>query len=278
MPAESPVGKALWFIESHLAGEINLQCVAEGAGVSRFHLSRAFSYVIGMPVMVYVRGRRLSEAAKTLAAGAPDILAIALDSGYSSHEAFTRAFREYFGITPDSARTEAGLANLKLLEPIRMEATLTTIAAPRIEQSKPMLIAGLSERYTDETSVRIPAQWQRFTPWLGNIPGQVGNVAYGVICNTDEDGNTEYITGVEVAGFSGLPKEFTHLRLPARKYAVFFHAGHISTIRATWAGIWNQKQANGMQIADAPSFERYDERFDPATGNGGVEIWVPVAG
>jgi AraC family transcriptional regulator len=27
---------------------------------------------------------------------------------------------------------------------------------------------------------------------------------------------------------------------------------------------------------DAPNFERYDEKFDPATGNGGLEIWVPV--
>ena len=31
-----------------------------------------------------------------------------------------------------------------------------------------------------------------------------------------------------------------------------------------------------MKAADAPSFERYDEKFDPSTGNGGLEIWVPV--
>jgi AraC family transcriptional regulator len=29
-------------------------------------------------------------------------------------------------------------------------------------------------------------------------------------------------------------------------------------------------------VADAPNFERYDEKFDGATGNGGLEIWVPV--
>jgi AraC family transcriptional regulator len=29
-------------------------------------------------------------------------------------------------------------------------------------------------------------------------------------------------------------------------------------------------------VADAPSFERYDEKFDPSTGNGGLEFWVPV--
>jgi AraC family transcriptional regulator len=31
-----------------------------------------------------------------------------------------------------------------------------------------------------------------------------------------------------------------------------------------------------MCVADAPNFERYEETFDPATGNGGLEIWVPV--
>jgi len=43
-------------------------------------------------VMRYVRGRQLTEAARCLASGAPDILAIALEAGYGSHEAFTRAF------------------------------------------------------------------------------------------------------------------------------------------------------------------------------------------
>ena len=28
--------------------------------------------------------------------------------------------------------------------------------------------------------------------------------------------------------------------------------------------------------ADAPNFERYDEKFDPSTGDGGLEIWIPV--
>ena len=31
-----------------------------------------------------------------------------------------------------------------------------------------------------------------------------------------------------------------------------------------------------LKVADAPNFERYDDKFDPATGNGGLEIWVPV--
>ncbi len=38
----SPVGKALWFIERHFAGDLTLEDIANAAGVSRFHLTRAF--------------------------------------------------------------------------------------------------------------------------------------------------------------------------------------------------------------------------------------------
>ena len=66
-------------------------------------------------------------------------------------------------------------------------------------------------------------------------------------------------------------------RIPDRKYAVFTYREHISTIRRSVAAIRNLwLPASGFKVADAPNFERYDERFDPLTGNGGFEIWVPV--
>jgi AraC family transcriptional regulator len=100
----NPVEKALWYIESHFADEISLDDVARVAGVSRFHLVRAFQAATGRPVMRHVRGRRLTEAARVLADGAPDILAVALDAGYGSHEAFTRGFRDQFGLPPEAVR------------------------------------------------------------------------------------------------------------------------------------------------------------------------------
>jgi AraC family transcriptional regulator len=95
----NPAERALWYIESHFARDISLDDVASVGGVTRYHMTRAFAAMTGMPVMAYARARRLSEAAKVLAKGAPDILAVALDAGYGSHEAFTRAFRDQFGIT-----------------------------------------------------------------------------------------------------------------------------------------------------------------------------------
>ena len=272
----SVTSKALWYIETHLREELSLETIADAVNVSRFHLSRAFPVSIGNSLTGYLRARRLSEAAKTLAQGAPDILAIALDTGYGSHEAFTRAFRQYFGLTPDQLRAQASLTELKLQEPIRMDqATITSLASPRVVESGALLIFGLSERW--KSNAAIPEQWSRFLPHFGHIPGQVGNVAYGVICNSDDSGHYDYVCGVEVTEFPAHPPEFVRMRIPPQTYAVFEHRDHVSTIAATWKAIWEQALASsGHQAADGPAFERYGEEFDSRTGLGGVGIWVPV--
>ncbi len=274
----NPVGKALWFIEAHLGDGASLADIAGVSGVSRYQLLRAFGAATGHSVMRYVRGRRLTEAARVLAAGAPDILPVALDVGYGSHEAFTRAFRDQFGLTPEAVRERRHLDNLPLVEAIRMdESLIVKLDPPRFEAGRTLLVAGLGERYSFETNHGIPLQWQRFMPYMGNVPGQVGHVTYGVCCNSDSAGNFEYIAGVEVSSFDDLPAEFSRVRIPAQRYAVFTHRDHISAMRGTVYTIWNQwLPASGCQVADAPDFERYDDRFDPQSGTGEVEIWLPL--
>src|SRR4051794_40020644 len=257
------VAKALWFIESHFNQDVTLDEVSGAAGVSRYHMSRVFGLATGCSVIRYVRGRRLTEAARALAGGAPDILAVALAAGYGSHEAFTRAFRDQFGLTPEALRARGNLNDIKIMEPIKMDETLlTNLAPPRLETRKPFLVAGLSERCNSETSAGIPAQWQRFSPHLGNIPGQVGNTGYGVLFNGDDAGNIEYMCAVEVSEFSKVPSELTRLRVPEQRYAVFTQTDHITTIRRTWYTIWNKLlPESGYQSAGGPEFERYGEKF-----------------
>ena len=126
------VKKALWYIESHSAGPLTLGEVAEASGLSRFHLARVFPAVTGYPVFGYLRARRLTEAARELANGAPDILSVALDAGYGSHEAFTRAFRDLVGLTPEEVRARRRLDDLSLVEPIRMSDVPAVDLAPPI--------------------------------------------------------------------------------------------------------------------------------------------------
>jgi len=272
------VAKALWYIESHFAEEISLEDIAAKGGVSRFHMSRAFGLATGRSVMRYVRGRRLTEAARTLSLGAPNILSIALDAGYGSHEAFTRAFRDQFGVTPEAVRQRGDLHNLELVEPIKMtESGTVALEEPRREAGAALLIAGLRVRYSNETIAGIPMQWQRFGPFIGSISDRIGGMAYGVCCDFDESGQFDYVCGVAVSSLIGLPAELSGVRIPPRHYLVFCHRGHVSGIHATWQAIMNRwLPESGLRMANAPNFERYAEDFDANTGLGGVEIWVPI--
>ena len=272
------VEKALWFIEANPVVALTLDDVARHAGLSRFYLARAFEAATGFPVMRYVRARRLTAAARALAAGAPDILAVALGAGYASHEAFTRAFRDHFATTPEAVRARASLADLPLLEAIDMTMPAALpLQQPRLINAPLMLVAGIGQRFTVASIAGIPQVWDRFGPHIGDMPHEVAGIAWGVCANNDDDGSFDYIAGVEVRSFDGVAAEFSRIRIPAHRYAIFRHDDHIATIRATMAAIWQDwLPAAGLTPADAPCLERYDQRFDGCTGTGGMEIWVPV--
>jgi AraC family transcriptional regulator len=272
------VAKALWYIESHFAMEISLEDVAAAGDVSRFHMSRAFGLATSRPVMRHVRGRRLTEAARALSRGAPDILGVALDAGYGSHEAFTRAFRDQFGVTPEMVRSRGDLDQLELVEPIRMNEKIhVELEEPRRESGGPLLIAGLRARYSVDALAGIPMQWQRFRPYIDAIQGRVGGASYGVCCEYAEPGQFDYVTGVTVSSLTDLPPELSGVRVPAHDYLVFRHAGHVSAIPGTWEAIMDRwLPASGIRMAVAPCFERVGEDFDPDMGMGGIEIWIPI--
>jgi AraC family transcriptional regulator len=167
---------------------------------------------------------------------------------------------------------------LDLMESVKMgDTSKTTLQAPRMEDGRSLLIAGLGGRSGIESIAGIPLLWQRFRDELGNVPGQIGKVAYGVCYGPDDAGQFHYIAGVEVADFATLPADTARFRLTKQRYAVFTHEQHVSTLRGTFMAIFNDwLPASGYQSADAAPFERYDERFDGRTGPGGFEIWIPV--
>lgn len=155
--------------------------------------------------------------------------------------------------------------------------TNVTIAPPRFEERGALFIAGIVGRYKQGGDPAIPSQWQRFGSHIGNVPHQVGDVAYGVVANFDDEGAFDYIAGVEVSRFDDLSPDFATIRIPARRYAVFTHKGHVSSIPATMSVIWSDwLPTSGHKFADAAFFERYDTRFDPRTGEGDVELWLPL--
>lgn len=149
---------------------------------------------------------------------------------------------------------------------------------PREVEGKALLIAGLRAR--PKSGAEIPELWQRLV--TQKIPNQVGQVGYGLNFNTRSvKDDFEYMAGVEVSDSSGLPSGLTTVKIPAQRYAVFSHHGHVSAIHQTCEKIakWlpNSGYTSVESVADAPDLlERYGEEFNPQTGTGGIEIWVPI--
>ena len=275
------VGRVLWFIESHFRREIDLDGIARACGVSRFHMCRGFTSATGYSVMDYVRGRRLTEAARQLAAGAPSILDVALTAGYNSHEAFTRAFRDRFGTTPEAARDGTAVDQTLLVEPIRMDRAAEMafhIAAPRREKGEAMTVVGLSRRYKYNDVGAIPSQWTEFQAFGGTL-GERPGIWFGLCDEFEEaEGTFRYTCGVRVDDPRDVPEALTVTSLPAQNYLAFPHKEHVSRLRETMNAIWGQylPDSGFEPVGDRPMFELYDQKFDPLTGLGGLEVWIPV--
>jgi AraC family transcriptional regulator len=67
------------------------------------------------------------------------------------------------------------------------------------------------------------------------------------------------------------------MRLTPQHYAIFLHSGHTAAIRGAWQRIFTDwLPGSGVASAQRPGFEMYDQRFDPRTRPGVVEIWIAI--
>ena len=158
---------------------------------------------------------------------------------------------------------------------------------PRFANRRPLRVAGVAAHYDEQSSDAFARQWESFAPMIGKMPGQVGTDAYGVVTGTFGGAHGfGYMVGVEVSSFDQVPASFRRLTIPAQRYAVFVHEGHVSQIRDTmysikkeWLPKWMVpgRSDSSKEGGDQPDFfERYGREFDPKTGTGKVEIWVPL--
>ena len=83
---------------------LTLSVLAQKLGYSEFYISRKFKEISGMSFRDYLQQRRLAFALKEVRDTSRGLLQIALDFGFSSHEAFSRSFKETYGITPSAYR------------------------------------------------------------------------------------------------------------------------------------------------------------------------------
>ncbi len=91
-------------IKCHDDEALTLQSLSKRLGYSEFHTTRRFKEISGMLLGDYIRLRKLAFALIEIRDTKTTFLDIALNYGFGSHEAFTRAFKKAYGVTPKDYR------------------------------------------------------------------------------------------------------------------------------------------------------------------------------
>jgi AraC family transcriptional regulator len=92
------------YVREHIDEPLNREALAAIAGFSVSHFHRIFTSFVGESVASYVRYVRMECAGRKLRMGAVDITEIALAAGYNTHAAFSKAFKQQFGLSPSEFR------------------------------------------------------------------------------------------------------------------------------------------------------------------------------
>lgn len=104
------------YIHAHIHDPLNRETLAAVAGFSIPHFHRVFTAQVGESAVSYVRRLRFERAGRKLRMGAVDITEVALAAGYDSHAAFSKAFKQQFGLSPSEFRQLGCTAATQLLK------------------------------------------------------------------------------------------------------------------------------------------------------------------
>ena len=103
------------YIREHINEPLDREVLAGIAGFSIPHFHRVFTAHVGESAISYVRRLRLERAGRKLRMGAVDITEVALAAGYDTHAAFSKAFKQQFGLSPSEFRQLGCMAATQLL-------------------------------------------------------------------------------------------------------------------------------------------------------------------
>lgn len=282
--------RAIVYIEEHLGDDLKVEEVARAAGYSYYHLNRQFSAVLGESVGSYLKKRRLADAAKKLIYTDRKIIDIALENGFESAEAFSRAFKAVYKASPRSYRAnrfDTYISAKERLDSGLLDHLVRNVTVhPAIVELPPIKLAGLRGETTLNDN-RLPLLWQRFRAAMAEIPNKKENARGFGVCEACHE-NTLYsmnndilfteVAGVEVDSFDGLPDRFVAKELPGGRYAVFTHRGTLQKLPQTFGYIWGTWFLSGGEEMDwREDFELYDRRFlgyDHPDSE--IDLYIPV--
>ena len=282
------IQNSIEFIESNLQDRLNVVEVSSQSCFSPFHFQRLFQAITGFSVQEYIRNRRLSEAAISLRETRKNILEIAIDFQYNSQEAFTRAFVNYFGMTPAKYRkSEIALhlqAKMNFFDYKKEMKGDLIMNKPNIVQLSKRDIIGFeyktnlnNEKYFEE----IPKFYFDFGSneyYLRILEKIAPNMSYGIACDFHDDGNFSFIIGEEVQGSAAeLDDGFVNFEIPEGKYAEFKVNGSTDLVQNTRRYIYGTWLPNSnYERREGPDFEITDVLQSIYPNKMKVIIYIPI--
>lgn len=148
-------------IESSRSASWRLDDLASAVGLGPYQLHRRFTRIMGETVGDYVRRTRLDLAATLLCRGYTSILEAAIETGYGSQAAFTRAFSRQFGVSPDQAR-KAALKQMPA--PSADHRDFARATRPERQRTVPLVAMRFHGPHED-----APRHWRRFAHHLQGL-------------------------------------------------------------------------------------------------------------
>jgi len=239
--------RTLDHIHAHLDADVNPAELARLAGFSPHHFHRVFRGMVGESVMGYVRRLRLERAALRLKHGESSVSAVAIDAGYGSHEAFTRAFRDRFGVVPSAFRD----TDIASEPPVRLQR----------EPARKLLAARHIGAYEG-----VGAAWETLIGvagrlgWLATPPITMGLVYDDP--DITEAAQCRYEAAIVVPDGQPAvvpewaPPTMIVRTLPAGTWACLVHVGGYDSIQSTYDALLGQAlPRRGIELADEPTVE-----------------------
>ena len=280
------MNEALEYVETHLCDVIDYKELEKITGTSIYHFRRLFSFLTGMSLSEYIRNRKLSNATFDLLHGEMNVTKAAFKYGYESVDGFSRAFREWSGISPSKVKKENMLkAFPKLSFQLTVQGGMDMDY--NIEKKEAFKIAGVKKRVpiqfegeNEEIAAlanSITAEQKKNMHRVANMePHQVVNASYNFDeGRMEEKGSLDHIIGFLTTEESGFDK-LDVVEVPALTWAIFSSKGAFpETMQETWAKIASEwLPSSDYELVEAPEISFIGDLTD--RNNVYSEIWIAV--
>lgn len=265
--------KAIDYIEDNLENNINFEMVAKEVGMSAFYFHRIFSAVIGISPTTYIRNRRLTVAAQEISKNNENILDIALKYGFESHEAFSRAFKNFHGVVPKMAKKDGNEFKNFSKANLDIEVNTNNILSYRIESKDIIKISAFFRKFNIENKDEIPKYWKELkeSGTLEKISNNYKKDLLGICIGTQSDFEYKYGIGIEQTEDLEINIEMEKIEIPKSTWVVFKCEGQDEkNINELWSRIYKEFfiTSSYKQCMDI-DFELYDDK--------NTEIWIPIS-